>query len=94
MLGPLAAESCEVLPPQEEHSVTESSEPDILAVGGPAHDASPREAAAMHAASASETRSGLEESPSDYEGWFIPPVVIPLVILVAVLAGWYVRVSG
>jgi hypothetical protein len=48
----------------------------------------------MHAASASETRSGLEESSSDYEGWFIPPVVIPLVILVAVLAGWYVRVSG
>jgi len=48
----------------------------------------------MHSASASETQSGFAESPSDGEGWFIPPVVIPLVILVAVLAGWYARVSG
>ncbi len=27
------------------------------------------------------------------EGWFIPPVVIPFVIVLAVLMGWYVRIS-
>jgi hypothetical protein len=72
--------------------MTGNSVPDIFAVGGPAHDVSSREAPAIHSASASETQSGLEENPS--EGWFIPPVVIPLVMLVAVLAGWYTRVSG
>jgi hypothetical protein len=74
--------------------MTGNSDPDILAVGGPAHDVSSREAPAIHSASASETQSGLEENPSNGEGWFIPPVVIPLVMLVAVLAGWYTRVSG
>ncbi|MEZ5996101.1 MAG: hypothetical protein R3C25_10120 [Hyphomonadaceae bacterium] len=73
--------------------MTENSDTDILAVD-PAIDASPGEAAAMHSASVSESQSGSEENPSDGEGWFIPPVVIPLVILVAVLAGWYARVSG
>lgn len=73
--------------------MTENSDSDILAVG-PANDASPREAAAMHCPSASESQRTSEENPSGGEGWFIPPVVIPLVILVAVLAGWYARVSG
>lgn len=73
--------------------MTEIADTDILAVGL-ANDANPREAAAIHSASASETQSGFEENPSDGEGWFIPPIVIPLVMLVAILAGWYARVSG
>ena len=73
--------------------MTEISDTDILPVGL-ANDANPREAAAIHSALASEAQSRFEENRSDGEGWFIPPVVIPLVILVAVLAGWYARVSG
>ncbi len=73
--------------------MTEIADTDILAVGL-ANDASPREAAAMHSALASESQRGSEEYPSRGEGWFIPPVVIPIVILAAILVGWYVRVSG
>lgn len=36
----------------------------------------------------------VQDKAGDREGWFIPPVVIPIVILLAALAGWYARVSG